>query len=113
MKELKEVIKMLEKRPKEFKDCIDYAVRKFYKYYRNDIKQLIYTYPLDSKTKDGEPFWKLPKRPPTEYSFDPTNPLHRDFVSALAMLRAKIYKIGYPKNCRSEEEKKKIAEMAS
>lgn len=29
------------------------------------------------------------------------------------MLRAKIYKIDYPKNCRSEEEKKKIAEIAS
>jgi len=27
--------------------------------------QLLYTYPLEAKTKDGKPFWKLPKRPPT------------------------------------------------
>jgi hypothetical protein len=25
----------------------------------------LYTYPLEAKTKDGKPFWKLPKRPPT------------------------------------------------
>lgn len=69
MKEFKEAIKFLVKRPKNFEDCITYALNKFYKYYRNDIKQLMYTYPLNSKTKDGEPFWKLPKRPPTEISF--------------------------------------------
>lgn len=91
MKELKEAIKLLEKKPKTFSDCIAYAVRKFYKYYRNDILQLMYTYPIDSKTKDGEPFWKLPKRPPTQIHFDPNNQLHRDFVAALAVLRAKIF----------------------
>lgn len=70
MKEFKEAIKLLEKRPNNFDDCVVYAVKKFSKYYVNDIKQLMYTYPLDSKTKDGEPFWKLPKRPPTEIYFD-------------------------------------------
>lgn len=37
LKEFKEAIKLLEKKPKSFSDCISYAVRKFYKYYRNDI----------------------------------------------------------------------------
>ena len=56
---------MINKKPDNFNDCVLYAINKFYKYFRNDIKQLIYTYPLDAKTKDGQPFWKLPKRPPT------------------------------------------------
>lgn len=59
---------MVKKAPANFDDCISYAVKKFYKYYRNDIRQLLHTYPLDAKTKDGEPFWKLPKRPPKEIS---------------------------------------------
>ena len=70
----------------------------------------MYTYPIDSKTKDGEPFWKLPKRPPTEISkFDPSNPLHQDFVTSLAVLRAKIFKIAYPPAFRSEKEKLELA----
>jgi len=68
---------LLKNRPQSFDDCIRYAVFKFFKYFRNDIKQLLFTYPLDRKTKDGEPFWKLPKRPPTSLEkFDPKDKLH-------------------------------------
>lgn len=56
---------MLEKKPQNFEEAIYFSTLKFYELYRNDIKQLLYTYPLDAKTKDGKPFWKLPKRPPT------------------------------------------------
>ena len=56
---------MLEKKPTDFTEAIQIATAKFFELYRNDIKQLLYTYPLDAKTKDGKPFWKLPKRPPT------------------------------------------------
>lgn len=38
LRELKEALKMIEKRPKSYEDCIIYAIKKFYKYYRNDIK---------------------------------------------------------------------------
>lgn len=44
---------MATKGPKNFEDCISYAITKFYKYFRDDILQLMYTYPLDAKTKDG------------------------------------------------------------
>lgn len=92
---------MATKGPKNFEDCISYAITKFYKYFRDDILQLLYTYPLDAKTKDGEPFWKLPKRPPTAITkFDPENILHCTFVSSLAVLIAKVYKIPFPKNFR-------------
>lgn len=44
---------MVKKSPKMFDDCISYAVTKFYKYFRDDVMQLLYTYPLDAKTKNG------------------------------------------------------------
>ena len=62
---LKSCFKMLEKKPTDLTEAIRIATAKFFELYRNDIKQLLYTYPLDAKTKDGKPFWKLPKRPPT------------------------------------------------
>lgn len=55
---------MIEYKPNTFDDCVGEAVRKFYKYFRNNVRQLIHTYPLDLKTKDGNLFWTLPKRPP-------------------------------------------------
>jgi hypothetical protein len=62
---LKSCSKLLDKKPQNFEEAIYIATQKFYELYRNDIKQLLYTYPLEAKTKDGKPFWKLPKRPPT------------------------------------------------
>jgi hypothetical protein len=62
---LKTCVTMLESRPRDFDEAVLIATNKFFEHFRNDIKQLLYTYPLDAQTKDGKPFWKLPKRPPT------------------------------------------------
>lgn len=95
---------MVTKGPKLFDDCLEYAINKFYKYFRDDIMQLLYTYPLDAKTKNGEPFWRLPKRPPTPImEFNPEDPLQATFVMGLAVLLAKIYQIPFPPNFRSEK----------
>lgn len=113
IKALSESLKMVTKGPKAFDDCIEYAVTKFYKYYRDDVMQLLYTYPLDSKTKNGEPFWRLPKRPPTPISFNPEDPLHTTFVMSLAVLTAKIYQIPFPNNFRSEKERLIVGKQAA
>lgn len=106
IKTLNECLTMVTKGPSNFDDCIDYAITKFYKYFRDDIMQLLYTYPLDAKTKNGEPFWKLPKRPPTPIlKFDPENILHCTFIASMSILLAKIYKIPYPKEFRQEKER--------
>ena len=60
------VAKMIKYKPDTFDDCIAEAVRKFYSYFRNNVRQLLFTYPLDMKTKEGKPFWQLPKRPPSK-----------------------------------------------
>lgn len=60
---------MINYRPESFDDCIAEAVRKFFVYYRNNVRQLLFTYPLDLKTKEGKLFWTLPKRPPSNPLF--------------------------------------------
>jgi ubiquitin-activating enzyme E1 len=63
----------------------------------------MYTYPLDCKTKDGKLFWSLPKRPPTVVEFNINDPIHCSVITAIACLRAKIYKIKIPDNPRNEK----------
>jgi hypothetical protein len=105
---------MLKKRPKNFNDCIEYARKRFEKYYCNDIKQLLHVYPLDTKTKEGTLFWSLPKRPPTPTAFDKTDLLHCTFIASLACLRANVFFIELPtKTPRTEEFKKHCGEIAS
>jgi hypothetical protein len=106
-------LKIVKKGPKNFDDCLEYAIHKFYRYFRDDVMQLLYTYPLDAKTKNGEPFWKLPKRPPFPIKFNSEDILHCTFVTVLAVLLAKIYKIPYPKNFRNEKEKLALGKEAS
>lgn len=65
---------------------------------------------MDKKIKNGEPFWKLPKRPPTAVSeFIPEDEFHSTFVSALSVLLAKKYGIAYPEDFRTKEGKRKIS----
>lgn len=65
------------------------------------------------KTKDGEPFWKLPKRPPTEINeIDPKDELHRIFVSSYAVIMARTFGVAYPKNFRTEAGRDEIMKIA-
>eukprot|EP01022_Parablepharisma_sp_SALTPOND_P015993 TRINITY_DN22_c0_g3_i1.p1 TRINITY_DN22_c0_g3~~TRINITY_DN22_c0_g3_i1.p1 ORF type:complete len:4095 (+),score=552.02 TRINITY_DN22_c0_g3_i1:5895-18179(+) len=110
---LKQAIQFLKRRPYSFSDCIAYARNKFQKYFVNDIRQLLFTYPLDFKTKDGTPFWSLPKRPPLELKFNPTDLLHASLITSMACLQARIWGIKEPENARSEATRFKIADEAS
>lgn len=111
---LKEGLKLLKKRPKNFTDCVEFARIKFEKLFNHALKQLIYTYPLDKKNEDGALFWSLPKRPPRPIDFDKDNLLHCSFISALACLRANIFHIEIPdKTPRSDAFKKLVGQQAS
>lgn len=103
MKALKDAVNMAGKFPHDFTECVEYARKKFQKYFHNDIKQLLYVYPLDHTDKDGNPFWRLPKRPPTHQDYNPEDELHGQFVIAFAVLRAKIFGIPIPKDLKSED----------
>ncbi|KAJ6236431.1 hypothetical protein M0813_27818 [Anaeramoeba flamelloides] len=81
------------KMAKDFQDCVNWAVELFTDLFRNQIAQLLFSYPLNAKNKRGEPFWTGKKRPPVVIEFDPENDLHLDFVVAASNLRARIYSI--------------------
>jgi len=111
---LKEGLKLLRKRPKNFSDCIEYSRMRFEKLFNHDIKQLLHVYPLDAKTKDGNLFWSLPKRPPVPVDFDKENMLHCTFITSMACLRATIFFLEIPsKKPRSDDFRLNCGEMAS
>ena len=88
LKSLRTALKVLRKLSINFEECVENARKKFEKLFKNDIKQLLHVYPLDTKTKEGTFFWSLPKRPPHEIDFDPQNPLHQSFILAFSCLKA-------------------------
>jgi len=75
-------------KPVKFEHCIQWARIRFEDYFNNNIKQLLYNFPVDMITSNGAPFWSGPKRAPKPITFDAENPLHLDFVIAAANLRA-------------------------
>ncbi|KAA8910969.1 hypothetical protein TRICI_003980 [Trichomonascus ciferrii] len=82
---------LVTNRPLTFEECIEWARLEFERRYNNDIKQLLYNFPLDAVTSTGTPFWGGPKRAPTPLTFDPDNEDHMNFVIAAANLRAFNY----------------------
>eukprot|EP00003_Mantamonas_plastica_P023490 TRINITY_DN4238_c0_g1_i1.p1 TRINITY_DN4238_c0_g1~~TRINITY_DN4238_c0_g1_i1.p1 ORF type:complete len:1011 (-),score=457.88 TRINITY_DN4238_c0_g1_i1:44-3076(-) len=84
---------LVERKLTSYEECVQFARIKFEKYFKNKIIQLLHNYPLDMVTKDGSPFWKLPKRPPQPMEFDADNQMHMDFITSLAKIMARIYKL--------------------
>lgn len=80
-------------RPQSFEDCIKWSRELFQDYFYNTIAQMLYNFPADHKTTSGQPFWSGPKRCPRVVNFDPSDPLHVDFVVSAALLFAETYGI--------------------
>ena len=84
---------LVKDKPSTFDDCIAWARMQFEKQYHNNILQLLYSFPKDSKTSSGELFWSGPKRAPNALKFDINDPTHYTFVEAAALLFAFTYNI--------------------
>ena len=103
----KKAIKWLKKLPKTFDDCLKIAREKYNKVFVLNIKQLLYSYPLDKKDKNGKLFWTLPKRPPIALDYSIDDQLCTDFISAYACLMANMFNIKIPyENPRDPKNKK-------
>jgi len=77
---------------KSFEDCIYRAIDMFYENYRNQIIQLLTTYPAD-KVIDEKPFWSSGKRMPSPINFDINNEHHMDYIEASAYLISRCYQL--------------------
>lgn len=98
-----QVIKLLSKRPSTWEHCISIARLKFEKYFKRKALQLLHSFPLDTRLKDGSLFWQSPKRPPAPFEFDLKDSLHITFIVSTARLFAGIYNIPYSEKDLSEE----------
>ncbi|XP_058497315.1 ubiquitin-like modifier-activating enzyme 6 [Solea solea] len=98
-----QVIKLLSRRPNKWEQCIAAARLKFEKYFKRKALQLLYSFPLDTRLKDGSLFWQSPKRPPTPIDFDLKESLHFAFIVSAARLFAGINNIPYSEKDLSKE----------
>ncbi|GIX63811.1 ubiquitin-activating enzyme E1 family protein [Babesia caballi] len=60
------------------------------KYFINDIKQLLYSFPKDHLTSDGVKFWTSPKRLPEPLVFDPSERYLSMFLIATSNILADV-----------------------
>lgn len=88
---LENVYESLNEKPSTFDECIQWARLEFETKFNHDVNQLLYNFPKDAKTSNGEPFWSGPKRAPTPLKFDINNNDHFDFIVSAANLRAFNY----------------------
>ena len=84
---------LVTERPFSFQDCVKWARFKFEESFTNTIKQLLFSFPPNSVTSSGQPFWSGTKRCPVPLQFDPNNPLHMNFIIAASNLKACVYGI--------------------
>lgn len=103
-----QVIKLLSRRPTQWDHCITLARLKFDKYFKRKALQLLHSFPLDTRLKDGSLFWQSPKRPPSPIDFDLSDPLHFGFVVSAARLFAGIYNIPYSEEQLSYEDVSRV-----
>ncbi|XP_020582086.1 ubiquitin-activating enzyme E1 1 [Phalaenopsis equestris] len=94
---LERVYEFLEKeRCETFEDCVKWSRLKFEDYFTNRVKQLTFTFPEDSLTSTGTPFWSAPKRFPRPLQFSSCDPGHLQFIMAASILRAESFGIPVP-----------------
>ncbi|EMP31703.1 Ubiquitin-like modifier-activating enzyme 6 [Chelonia mydas] len=86
-----QAIKSLSRRPRNWSQCVELARIKFEKYFKHKALQLLHSFPLDTRLKDGSLFWQSPKRPPSPIKFEFNDPLHYSFIVSGAKLFARVY----------------------
>jgi ubiquitin-activating enzyme E1 len=88
--------------PTNTTDSIIVAVKHFNHYFYDMIIELLKQYPQDSNTSSGVPFWSGSKRCPQPIKFDPTVPLHVDFVNHFVHLYSKMYQMSVTEDINHE-----------
>lgn len=90
---LENIVGIAEEAPKDFRDCLVWARKRFEEQFSNQIKQLLHNFPPDMVTSTGQAFWSGTKRQPTPLLFNVEDPLHVEFCLSAARLRAFNFKL--------------------
>eukprot|EP00056_Hartaetosiga_gracilis_P012248 m.194705 g.194705 ORF g.194705 m.194705 type:complete len:1260 (-) comp13661_c0_seq1:157-3936(-) len=99
--EIKSLAQRVTKKP-TIEMCVGLAWKQMHTFFRDNILDLVATFPVDAKTKSGEPFWSGHKMFPKEFKFDPNNDLHVSFLIAATNLFASVFKV-HPEKYPSEK----------
>jgi ubiquitin-activating enzyme E1 len=89
----KKILKVFQKPPKDFEDCVRWARKQFEKIFRENISRLLRNFPLDYVDEVGIKFWSGSKRMPVSITFDAEDPIHFSFIESAAILRAEMFEI--------------------
>jgi len=79
-----------------FEECVAWARRRFQDYFHDRVAQLTFTFPEDSTTSTGAPFWSAPKRFPRALDFSGADASHAALLQAAAILKAQVYGVALP-----------------
>jgi ubiquitin-activating enzyme E1 len=82
---------MVTEPARNFDDCIRWARVKFDEFFNLKIRDLTAQFPIDHLTEEGGRFWSDGKRFPSPVEYDPADPYHSKFVTAAALLRARVF----------------------
>ena len=90
---LKSVFNILSSAPKTARDCSLMARKLFDELFLRAIRDLLTTFPPNSLTSEGKPFWSGTKKQPICIEFDPQNEDHAAFVVSAAMLFREAFSV--------------------
>jgi len=88
-----DVKKLVENKPMNFNDCINFAYKLWHDTFRDPIYSIIKKFPKDSINSDGVLFWSGTKRFPEYCEFDVNNVNHMNFIVHTANIWADIFGI--------------------
>ncbi|XP_058278296.1 ubiquitin-like modifier-activating enzyme 7 isoform X3 [Hirundo rustica] len=92
-KVLEQVWDSLRQRPRDWRDCVRWARRRWQSRYHDAITQLLHIYPPEHETSPGVPFWAGDRSCPHPLTFNPDNDTHLDYVVAAAHLFAQAHRV--------------------
>lgn len=101
---------VLNNKPNNLEDCIQFAVNYWHLNYRDNIKDLLVQFPSDAKTSSDEPFWSGSKKCPKPLEFNLDNELHNTFIINTALLWAQIFNLQVT-NLQVTNDENKIQEI--
>ncbi|KAL4459504.1 hypothetical protein ABPG74_018117 [Tetrahymena malaccensis] len=76
-----------------YQECVHLAKQLFEEVHNNQIAQLLFNLPLDTKDQYGSPYWSGQKRPPQVIPYDSKDELHVEWVQSCANIFAKAFNI--------------------
>lgn len=73
-------------------EALKFARALYQEFFDDKIAELLALFPADYRDKDGNLFWKSPKRPPVPINFDGANSEHVQYIKATLNILNQIFK---------------------